>query len=144
MPRLTWPTLALAAAGILAACGGKESKSPTQEPAKPSSAEAAKPTGKIITIEMIADEKGSRYVPSEIEAHRGDVLRFTLTVGVHNIHFLADSNPGVANLPEPSEMMQLPGQTFDLPVNLPAGKTYYFQCDPHVLLGMKGHLKVED
>jgi plastocyanin len=92
---------------------------------------------------MIADEKGSRYAPSEITAHPGDVLRFTLTVGVHNVNFLPDSNPGVPNLPPPSEMLQLPGQTFDLTVSLPAGKTYYFQCDPHVALGMKGHLKVE-
>lgn len=136
----------LATAALLAGCGGKTTTKPsTQEPTKPpgSSATAAVPTGKVITVEMIADEKGSRYVPSEITAHRGDVLRFTLTVGVHNIHFLPDSNPGVANLPEPSDMLQLPGQTFDLPVNLPAGKTYYFQCDPHVLLGMKGHLRVE-
>jgi plastocyanin len=38
--------------------------------------------------------------------------------------------------------MQLSGQTFDLPVNLEPG-TYYFQCDAHAALGMKGHLTVE-
>jgi len=27
-------------------------------------------------------------------------------------------------------------------VKMPAG-TYYFQCDPHVALGMKGHLIVQ-
>ena len=61
---------------------------------------------------------------------------------MHNVHFLADSNAGVPNLPEASDMLQLPGQTFDVPVNFAAGKTYYFQCDPHALLGMQGHLKV--
>jgi plastocyanin len=40
-------------------------------------------------------------------------------------------------------MLQLPGQTYDVPVNFEPG-TYYFQCDPHSALGMKGHLKVED
>ena len=134
----------LASLTVLAACGGKGAVAPAGEKAAGAGANTAKPTGKIIAIEMIADEKGSRYEPSEIEAHRGDVLRFTLTVGVHNVNFLPDSNPGMPNLPAPSDMLQLPGQTYDLAVELPAGKTYYFQCDPHVPLGMKGHLKVEN
>jgi plastocyanin len=139
-----WTVLAIASA--VAACGGKgDGKAAGDTTAAPSgaAANAPKPTGTIIPVEMIADEKGSRFVPSEITAHPGDVVRFSLTVGVHNVHFLPDSNPGVANLPEPSDMLQLPGQTYDLAVNLPAGKTYYFQCDPHLPLGMKGHLKVE-
>ena len=41
----------------------------------------------------------------------------------------------------PSDFLQLPGQTWDLAVKMPAG-TYYFQCDPHAALGMKGHLIV--
>ena len=32
-------------------------------------------------------------------------------------------------------------QTFDVKVTFAPG-TYYYQCDPHALLGMKGHLKV--
>ena len=32
------------------------------------------------------------------EVHRGDVIRFVLKSGVHNVHFLADSNPGKNNL----------------------------------------------
>jgi len=36
----------------------------------------------------------------------------------------------------------LPGQTWDLAVKQAAG-SYYFQCDPHAALGMKGHLVVE-
>jgi plastocyanin len=143
-PRTVRSALCLAAVVALAACGKEGAKPAGSEPAKPAGGgDAVTPTGKVITIQMIADEKGSRYEPSEIEAHRGDVLRFTLGVGVHNVHFLPDSNPGVANLPDPSDMLQLPGQTFDLTVALPAGKTYYFQCDPHVPLGMKGHLKVD-
>ena len=144
MQRNVGLALTFAVSIALAACGKDGGKPSLPEPGKPAAGgDAVAPTGKIITVQMIADEKGSRYEPSEIEAHRGDVLRFTLGVGVHNVHFLADSNPGVANLPEPSDMLQLPGQTYDLTVALAAGKTYYFQCDPHVPLGMKGHLKVD-
>jgi plastocyanin len=39
-------------------------------------------------------------------------------------------------------MLQLPGQTYDLVVSMQPGK-YYFQCDPHAALGMKGKLEVE-
>jgi len=84
------------------------------------------PTGKEITIEMITDEKGSFFKPTDVEAHPGEVLKFVLTVGVHNVHFLADSNPGVTNLPPASAFSQLPGQELKIPVNLAAGKTYYF------------------
>jgi plastocyanin len=101
------------------------------------------PGGKVIVIEATSDEKGNYFTPNEIEAHRGDVLRYKLKIGVHNVHFLPDSNPGKTGLPPASEMLQLPGQTIDIPVNFAAGK-YYFQCDPHAALGMKGHLKVED
>lgn len=104
----------------------------------------AKPaaTGKVIVIEATTDEKGNYFTPKEIEAHPGDVLRFTLKLGVHNVHFLPDSNPGKKGLPPASEMLQLPGQTIDIPVNFEPGK-YYFQCDPHAALGMKGKLEVE-
>ncbi len=93
---------------------------------------------------MTTDEKGNYFTPTEIEAKPGDVLKFTLVAGVHNIDFLADSNPGVPNLPPPSAFLQLPGQTLEIPVNFAPGKSYYFQCDPHALLGMKGRLTVED
>jgi plastocyanin len=117
--------------------------SPPSQQAPQAAAEAVKPTGRIITIEMITDEKGNYYKPSKIEAHRGDVLRFVLKTGVHNVHFLADSNPGKTGLPKASELLQLPGQDLDIPVTFAAGH-YYFQCDPHAALGMIGRLEVED
>ncbi|HEX6964924.1 MAG TPA: plastocyanin/azurin family copper-binding protein [Gemmatimonadaceae bacterium] len=100
------------------------------------------PTGKVIVINLVSDEKGNRFEPSRVEAHRGDVLRFTLTSGVHNIDFTPDSNPGKTGLPAASDMLQLPGQTLDVPVNFAPGK-YHFQCDPHAPLGMTGQLEVE-
>jgi len=135
------PVLALTAAVLLAACGGKSDTATPAAAGKPAAA-APSATGKIITIEMISDANGNRFVPAEVEAHRGDVLRFSVTVGVHNVSFLPDSNAAVQNLPAASDMLQLPGQTFDVPVTFAAGKTYYFQCTPHALLGMQGHLKV--
>lgn len=103
----------------------------------------AAPTGKVIAIQLISDDKGNRFEPSRVEAHRGDVLRFTLASGVHNIDFFPDSNPGKTGLPPASDMLQLPGQTLDVPVNFAPGH-YRFQCDPHAALGMTGHLEVEE
>ena len=100
-------------------------------------------TGTVIEIRAITDEKGNYFEPNRIEAKRGDVLRVINVSGVHNLHFLADSNPGATNLPPASEMLGLPGQTVEIPVTMAPGE-YYFQCDPHALLGMVGELEVED
>ena len=136
--------LAVFAAGAaIAACGGKEAASTDTSAAATASASSAAPTGKVITVELNSDGNGNYFKPNEFEAHRGDVIRFTLKSGVHNVHFLPDSNPGKTNLPPASDMLQLPDQTLDIPVNFAEG-TYYFQCDPHAALGMKGHVKVED
>ena len=137
-----------AAAVLLVACGGEKTPSTDTATGGASNPAAAPsnvptPTGTVITIEMITDESGSYFKPKEIEAKPGDVLKFVLVTGVHNVHFLADSNPGTANLPPMSTFAQLPGQELLVPVNFEAGKSYYFQCDPHALLGMVGTLKVE-
>ncbi len=136
--------LPAAALLLLTACGGteKQAVSDSTKPAVVPSA-AATPTGKVITIEMISDDKGSVFKPNDIAAHRGDVLKFVLVAGVHNVNFLADSNPGARGLPAPSALAQLPGQAIEIPVNFLAGTRYYFQCDPHALLGMIGHVTVE-
>lgn len=139
----------IATAVLVAACGKKEQAADTTASAAAPAAAAPSgpiepaPGGKVITVELITDEKGNYFKPNEIEAHKGDVVRYTLSQGVHNVHFLPDSNPGVTNLPPVSDFLQLPGQTYDVKVDFAPG-TYYFQCDPHVALGMKGHLKVED
>lgn len=138
-------------AGIVA-CGGSaanKTDSSAAPSAAPSTATAAAgpqtpdPGRRVIVVEAMTDEQGNNvFKPAKVEAHRGDVLRFTLRGGVHNVHFLPDSNPGKSGLPAASDMLQIPGQTYDLKVTLEPGK-YYFQCDPHALLGMKGRLEVE-
>lgn len=126
------------------ACGGERTSdgSPAEAPAGGATAAPAA-DGDVIEIKLITDEQGNRFEPAEIEAEQGDILRLVLVSGVHNLHFLPDSNPGATGLPPASDMLQLPGQTFDIPVTMKAGH-YFFQCDPHALLGMVGHLEVED
>ena len=134
------------AVALVAACGGKqETPAPaaTAAPAVASGVETPCATCKVITITMTSNDKGNFFEPKKIEAHAGDVLRFKMIVGVHNVDFLADSNPGKSGLPTPSPMLQLPGQTWDIKVSFGKGK-FYFQCDPHAALGMKGTLIVED
>jgi len=101
------------------------------------------PGRRVIVVEALTDEQGNNvFRPAKVEAHRGDVIRFTLKSGVHNVHFLPDSNPGKTGLPAASDMLQIPGQTYDMKVTFEPGK-YYFQCDPHAALGMRAHLEVE-
>lgn len=138
---------ALSLISIAACGGGKDAATTTEDSAAPAAAPGAAPsvalTGDTIIVEMITDGTGNYYKPKEIEAHRGDVVRYTLKMGVHNVHFLPDSNTIKTGLPPASEMLQLPGQTYDFVVDLQEGE-YYFQCDPHAALGMKGKLEVED
>jgi plastocyanin len=144
----TFNTLATCAALVTAAaCGGEKEERPAGAPeAAPRAAAAADVTPcatcKIITVNMVTTETGNYFEPKNIEAHEGDVLRFTLKVGVHNANFLPDSNAGKQNLPKPTDMLQLPGQTYDVKLNFGTGR-FYFHCDPHALLGMVGHVKVE-
>jgi plastocyanin len=134
---------------LIAAVGCSSEKKESSESAgggekhEEASAGAFKPTGDTVKVELYSDATGNYFKPNQIEAKQGDVVRFTMMVGVHNVHFLPDSNTIKTGLPPASELLQLPGQTYDLPVNLAEG-TYYFQCDPHALLGMKGHLKVDE
>ena len=118
---------------------------PTPAPSGATSAgpQTPEPGHQVIVVEALTDDQGNNvFRPALLEAHRGDVLRFTLKSGVHNVHFLPDSNAGRPGLPAASDLLQLPGQTYDVKVTFEPG-TYYFQCDPHALLGMKGHVKVE-
>ena len=154
MKRISIPALIAAVALVMGGCGGQEkaARDSAQQigaaPVGPSNAFGENltpdPGRKIVVVQMLTDEQGdNRFEPKEIEVHRGDVVRFTLKTGVHNVNFLADSNRVKTGLPGASALLQLPGQTIDLKVTLPEGK-YYFQCDPHAALGMKGRLEVEE
>src|SRR5687768_9089712 len=111
---------ALGIAMLGAACGGGAERgsdsaaSPAASGAAPgaSGAQTPDPGGNVITVEMVTDEEGNNvFVPHDFEAHRGDVIRFTLVQGVHNAHFLPDSNPSAQGLPAAGSLLQVPGQT---------------------------------
>mgnify|MGYP003580515102 CR=1 FL=1 len=130
----------------LAACGGekggREEKGERGEREHSEASEAKRaPDAKVYEVEMYSDEKGNYFKPTTVTARKGDVIKFELKVGVHNVNFLADSNPGKTGLPKVSEFLQLPGQELEIVIGMEPG-TYYFQCDPHAALGMKGHLTV--
>jgi plastocyanin len=124
---------------LAAACSGGESADAGPPAAATSD---VVPTGRIITVQMITDEKGSYYSPSTIDASRGDVIRFTLKTGVHNVSFPDTLNSITEGLPPSSNFLQLPGQEYDLLVSMRPG-TYQFHCDPHAALGMKAQLIVK-
>lgn len=125
----------------LAACGRTDAPAPAGD-ANGAASSSAPASGTVIELRAVTDEKGNRYEPARVQARPGDILRFTLVSGVHNVSFQPAANPPGVSLPAAGDMLQLPGQTYDLAVNLPAG-TYHFQCDPHAALGMVGELVVE-
>lgn len=135
-----------AALFALAACSGEKKEADEQhegqEKAPSAAPSSAAATGDTIRIEAYSDGTGNYFKPNKVEAHPGDVLHFVLKSGVHNVHFLPDSNTIKTNLPPASDMLQLPDQAYDLVVNFERGH-YYWQCDPHAMLGMKGTLEVE-
>jgi len=142
-------TLLIPAAFVLAACTGdngvKEASpsGPAAAAAATTGAQTPDAGGKVVTVELYSNADGNYFKPSEVHVKRGDVVRYTLKVGVHNVHFLPDSNAGKTGYPPAaSDLLQLPGQTYDVLVHMAPG-TYYFQCDPHAALGMKGHVIVE-
>lgn len=139
----------LAALLVAASCGGEkapppEGAAPAATPAPSVTATSVTPcaTCKVIEVSATSDEKGNYYSPKEIEANVGDVLRFRIIVGVHNVNFLPDSNPGRTGLPPATPLIQLPGQTQDIALTFGTGR-FYFQCDPHAALGMIGHVTVK-
>ena len=142
--------IGLVVAGVVgAACGGGGEQKAAPAPAGQAAGQAGGPVtpgpgGKVITVEMNTDDQGNnRFTPADFEANQGDVIRFTLVTGVHNAHFLADSNPGAQGLPPAGPLLQVPGQTYDVAVSFPPGR-YFYQCDPHALLGMIGHVTVKE
>jgi plastocyanin len=95
----------------------------------------------VITVKMTTTAEGNYFEPANIQANEGDVLRFTLVTGVHNIDFLPDSNKHAQRLRPVSDMLQLPGQTKDILLDFGTGD-FFFQCDPHAPLGMVGRVTV--
>lgn len=102
------------------------------------------PETTVHLVRMISDTGGGRhrFVPGQLSARSGDVIRFVNESGVHTVHFLPDSNPGRMNLPPEGPMIEGRGQSHEVAVTMPEGR-YYFQCDLHEAAGMRGHVLVQ-
>jgi plastocyanin len=142
--------LALGVAVALAACSGENATSAgaaADQTATPAAAAAeastaAPATGNVIEVLATTESDGTNhFVPAQVTAKRGDVIRVKLGTGVHNFHIT--EGPAGATLPSAGAFLQVPGQTEDVAVDLPAGE-YKFQCDPHAALGMTGTLTVTE
>src|SRR5215207_6740799 len=100
-----------AAAGLVAliafaACGveGKDTAGSTAGATTGEGAGAGTPPsagGAVHTVEMITDpaDGSNKYVPADLTVKQGDVIRYVLKTGVHNVNFLPDSNAGKSGLP---------------------------------------------
>jgi len=137
--------LFFAAAPFLAACGDEatpQTSAAVQSETTAETTPSVEPTGEIIEVRMTA-AGGGAFEPSELTARQGDVIRFVNVEDVHNISWPAGQNPSGANLPPTSPFFTAPGETHDVLVEMEPG-SYFFQCDPHVPMGMVGTLEVID
>jgi plastocyanin len=129
---------------LAAACGGE--KPAGGSAAGPDAAVPAAPpaaTGRVIEVKAISEGAKNYFEPSAIEAKRGDVIKLVLVSGVHNLAWPPAKNPAGVTLPDTTAMLQLPGQTVEIPITMPEGD-YNFVCVPHEAIGMVGTLEVED
>ena len=126
----------------LAACGGEEAAAGEGATGATGVEAAEAGTGRVIEVRMITEGAASRFEPATVTASKGDVVRFVLDSGVHNVSFAGDQSASAAGLPAPSAFLSAPGQTHDVPVTFAAG-SYKFQCDPHVMMGMTGTLTIQ-
>lgn len=136
-----------AVAGTLAACGSQDASAAAAEGvavgvAASAPAAAAAPEGRVVEVRMVTNGAENYFEPADFTVRRGDVVRFVLDSGLHNVSFPAAQNPGVANLPGPSPFLQRAGETYELTVDLAPG-SYTYQCDPHIMMGMVGTMTVE-
>jgi len=136
-------TLGLSAFLITAGCGADDpATTSAARGGATGAAQAAAPTGTVHEIKMVSG-RGELFEPADITVKRGDVVRYVLVAGVHNASFPAAQNPSGVNLPAATPYLQAPGQTHDVPIDLPPGE-YFYQCDPHIALGMVGTITVVD
>ena len=138
----------LSFAVALAGCGSQEAAASgadgqqAAESAPATTTAPAVPTGNVVEVKMITEGAENRFEPQNVTVNRGDVVRFVLVSGVHNVSFPASSNAGAQGLPATSGFLSAPGQTHEVVADFPAGD-YSFQCDPHAMLGMVGKLTVQ-
>jgi plastocyanin len=151
--------LAIASVFALAACGGEktQTETQTQTPAvTPPPVTAAAPiTGETKVVQMVGDEKGTRFEPAAITIKAGDGIRFdVISMPPHNVAF----DPAVvtepaksalkANMPEQiselsGKLLNAAGESYTISfANVPAG-VYEAICTPHLATNMKMKITVQ-
>jgi plastocyanin len=152
--------VAVATLAIVAACGGgdKPADAPadaaTAAPAEAPAAAAAV-TGTTHVVQMLGDDKGYRFEPTNITIKAGDAIKFDfISGGPHNVAFdaaaLSPEAKAVLTAAIPNPMMELASQMLlqageSVTINfagVPAG-TYEVICTPHIAMGMKMNVIVE-
>ena len=107
-----------------------------------------------ITVRMVGNEKGFRFVPASITARVGDVVRFVnVSGGPHNVAFREDGIPagaaatlqqnmGATIGPLSGALIIEPNEVYRVSLaGLPAG-TYNYYCLPHQAMNMSGRIRV--
>jgi plastocyanin len=108
-----------------------------------------------VTIEMIGDASGYRFVPNSATIRVGQTVRFVNKIGgPHNVTFWPDSIPGGTQRQLQAGMQNTSGPLTG-PLLINAGDattvsftgvapgTYKFYCMPHLALGMHGQIIVQ-
>lgn len=148
----------------LAACGGGEKADDTAmgDSAMTDSSsmmhdngDAPAATGATHNVNMVLEGSDYKYVPAQLTVKPGDVVVFhNVSGGPHNVEFYPDSVPAGAadalNAGMDDRMGPLQGPLLTEPntsytvsfAGAPTGE-YKFFCLPHVALGMKGSITVE-
>src|SRR5258708_2382048 len=110
--------------------------------------------GQAVSVQMVGDAKGNRFVPASITIHSGDAVTWTNVSGAHNVVFWADSIPAgtqtilqgkMANTMGPltGPLFAAPNATYTISfAGLKAG-TYKYYCLPHLALGMRAQVVVQ-
>lgn len=148
-------SMVAALALVLAACGGEkaDNNAMANAPMDNEPAGAVATAGATHDVDMTMVDGQPRFVPAEINAKPGDVIRFhNKEGGPHNVKFWGDSLPangaGAISIdrsmgPLETEMLVDMGAVVTVTLNnAPAGR-YPFTCVPHQAMGMHGSLMVQ-
>jgi len=141
---------------LAAACGGE--KAPDQAPAATPAADAAPAaaTGATHDVNMEFDGKTYHFIPATLTIKSGDVVNFhNVSGGPHNVSFWADSIPtgaaAVLGATMPNQMQPLSGSMLveqDAVYTIsfagaPEGE-YKYYCLPHLAMGMRAIITIDD
>ncbi len=145
---------------LVAACGG-ENKAPEQAPAATPAADMAPATAPAATgathdVKMEFDGKIYHFVPATLTIKAGDVVNFhNVSGGPHNVAFWADSIPtgaaAVLGANMPDQLQPLSGTMLVVQdavysisfAGAPEGE-YKYYCLPHLAMGMRAVITVDD